>query len=58
MHNNLGVYSLNSRAEGNEKRIGFAMVCEENGFLERFCREFWNFGVWVEFGKTTHRQRS
>ena len=51
MHNNLSVYSLNSRAGRNWKRIGFTMKWEGNGVLECLAGRFWNFEVWVEFGK-------
>ena len=45
MHNNLGVYSLNSRAEENVERIGFWVKWEGNGVLESLAGRFWNFGV-------------
>ena len=51
MHNNLSVYSLNSRAGKIWERMGFTMDCEGNGVLERFCREVWNFKVWADFGR-------
>ena len=58
MHNNLSVYSLNSRAGRIGERIGLTMVCEGNGFLESLAGRVWNFEVWADFGETTHRQRS
>ena len=44
--------------EGIWEGIGFAMDCEGNGVLERFCRKDLEFGVLADFGKSTHRQRS
>ena len=58
VHNNLSVYSLNSRAGRIWKRIGFAMDCEGNGILGSLAGRFWKFEVWADFGKSTHRQRS